>query len=82
MEITHVQHLEHQEKLDLAIEKRDLVLISALGLIPFKDGNQWGFLYGKDLQSGVAGFGDTVRLAMCDFNQNFYNEKIKITNNN
>lgn len=36
------------------------------------DGNQWCALYGDDLQSGVAGFGDSVYLAMCDFNKNWY----------
>ena len=36
------------------------------------DGNQWCALYGIDLQSGVAGFGDSPYLAMCDFNKNWY----------
>lgn len=31
------------------------------------DGNQWCALYGDDLQSGVAGFGDSPELAMYDF---------------
>lgn len=35
------------------------------------DGNQWCALYGADLQSGVAGFGDTPELAMIDFNKNW-----------
>lgn len=35
------------------------------------DGNQWCALYGEDLQSGVAGFGDTPALAMIDFNKNW-----------
>lgn len=35
------------------------------------DGNQWCALYGEDLQSGVAGFGDTPELAMVDFNKNW-----------
>ena len=32
------------------------------------DGNQWCALYGEDLQSGVAGFGDSPELAMMAFN--------------
>jgi len=35
------------------------------------DGNQWCALYGKDLQSGVAGFGDSPQKAMNDFDINF-----------
>ena len=36
------------------------------------DGNQWCALYGDDLQSGVAGFGDSPALAMADFDKNWY----------
>ncbi len=36
------------------------------------DGNQWCALYGDNLQDGVAGFGDSVALAMVDFNRNWY----------
>ena len=35
------------------------------------DGNQWCALYGKNLQDGVAGFGDSVADAMYDFDKNF-----------
>ncbi|WP_095093878.1 hypothetical protein [Pseudomonas sp. Irchel 3A5] len=35
------------------------------------DGNQWCALYGKDLQTGIAGFGDSPEAAMCDFNRNW-----------
>ena len=33
------------------------------------DGNQWGALYGDNLQEGVAGFGDSPELAMADFDK-------------
>lgn len=33
----------------------------------FPDGTQWCALFGADLQSGVAGFGDTPAAAMADF---------------
>lgn len=36
-------------------------------------GNKWCALYGENLQDGVAGFGDSPFLAMCDFD----NEWIK-----
>lgn len=36
------------------------------------DGNQWCALYGDDLQSGVAGFGDSPHAAMNDFDNNWY----------
>jgi hypothetical protein len=39
------------------------------------DGDQWCVLLGSDLQSGVAGFGDTPDLAMIAFDTNFYNAK-------
>lgn len=35
------------------------------------DGNQWCALYGADLQSGIAGFGDSPAAAMNDFNRNW-----------
>lgn len=35
------------------------------------DGNQFCFLLGENLQSGLAGFGDTARLAAIDFNRQF-----------
>ena len=35
------------------------------------DGDQWCALYGDDLQSGVAGFGDSPELAMQDFDAAF-----------
>lgn len=41
---------------------------TVLGLVPYKDGGQWCVLYGDDLQSGIAGFGDTPSLAMLNFN--------------
>ena len=37
----------------------------------FIDDNQWCALYGADLQSGIAGFGDTPAKAMEDFDENF-----------
>ncbi|GAB4059141.1 hypothetical protein [Uliginosibacterium sediminicola] len=36
------------------------------------DGNKWCALYGNNLQEGVAGFGDSPMLAMCDFDDNWH----------
>lgn len=44
--------------------------IAALGIKPFKDGDQWCFLYGDNIQDGIAGFGKTIQEAA----DNFYNE--------
>lgn len=41
-----------------------------------RDGNQWCALFGNDLQSGVAGFGDSPADAMWDFDQQ-WNTKLK-----
>lgn len=41
--------------------------IAALGAKLSKDGNQWCFLYGEDIQEGVCGFGDTIYKAAWDF---------------
>ena len=39
----------------------------AYRLIPFRDGNQWCVLLGDDIQSGVAGFGDSPAKAISAF---------------
>lgn len=49
--------------------------INALGIKPQKDGNQWSFLYGEDLQSGISGFGDTIEKAADDFYTNLLTAK-------
>lgn len=36
------------------------------------EGDQWCALYGEDLQSGVAGFGDSPADAMTDFDNNWF----------
>ena len=44
--------------------------ITALGIKPYKDGNQWCFIYGDNIQDGIAGFGDTIDEAAFDFFSN------------
>lgn len=41
------------------------------------DGNMFYFLLGGNLQDGIAGFGETPYKAMCDFNKNFFEFKLK-----
>jgi hypothetical protein len=43
----------------------------------YVDGNQWCALYGKNIQDGVAGFGDSPNVAMYDFDENFNTKIIK-----
>ena len=52
--------------------------ITALGIKPFKDGNQWSFLYGDNIQEGICGFGDTIDEAALDFYTNLKSDTIKI----
>ena len=40
-----------------------------LALTPKLDGDQWCILWGADLQSGVAGFGDSPETAILDFDR-------------
>ena len=47
--------------------------LNSLGIKPFKAGNQWGFLYGENIQEGICGFGDTIDEAAV----NFYTELCK-----
>ena len=51
--------------------------IQALGAKLSKDGNQWCFLWGENIQEGVAGFGDTIREAAFDFYNNVCSEIIR-----
>lgn len=41
--------------------------ISSLGIKPYKDGNQWCYLYGNNIQDGVCGFGKTILEAAINF---------------
>lgn len=41
-----------------------------------RDGDQFCYLYGDNLQDGIAGFGKTVAEAMSDFYRAFWNEAL------
>ena len=57
---------------ETAQENADFALIATLGLAPKRDGNMWFFLWGEDLQTGVAGFGPTIRSAAQYFRAAIY----------
>lgn len=60
------------------ILEKELLVIEKLKPQFSKDGNQFCFLFGDNLQEGIAGFGETVALAISDFVKNFYIEKAVI----
>lgn len=68
----HFEVLEHQERYNTIIEASEMNLFKLLSPKFGIDGNQYYVLYGDDLQSGVAGFGDTLYLAILDFNKSFH----------
>lgn len=51
--------------------------IAALGVKPFRYGDQWCFLYGNSVQEGICGFGDTLFDAAWDFYINVKVEKVR-----
>lgn len=44
--------------------------ITSLGIKPYKDGNQWCYLYGDNIQDGICGFGETITKAALNFYEN------------
>ena len=69
----------YQAELSLIIEKQEYNLFSMLKPKVSIDGNQYCVLYGDNLQEGISGFGDTIYLAILDFNKQF-NAKITSLN--
>ena len=74
----HFDVMEHQSKMNVLVEAEEMNLFSILKPKTSIDGNQYCVLYGEDLQSGVAGFGDTLMLAIYDFNKSFHKPMVKI----
>jgi hypothetical protein len=63
-----VAKLEHDVALDLT--RPFMRLKPTLS----RDGNMWCFLYGEDLQSGIAGFGETPERASRDFDKEWFGQ--------
>ena len=79
MNIPEYLHPRVSEILSTEMEtriKQDFWVV-LLGLIPRRDGDQWYFLWGENLQDGVVGFGDTPVEAMGAFQIAMY-EKIEM----
>jgi hypothetical protein len=73
----HHQEMKHYQEMCNLEEERVTTLISKLKPKLSKDGNMWCFLYGENLQEGIAGFGETPHEAMVDFDNNFRKERAK-----
>ncbi len=58
----------YQIKLDTTVMEQQYLVFSMLKPKLYKDGNKWCCLYGDDLQTGIAGFGDTPFEAMTNWN--------------
>lgn len=54
---------------------KQLDLIHKLNPTFKQDGDKYCYLYGENLQAGVAGFGNTAAEAMSDFCRAFYNDE-------
>ncbi len=64
---THEIH-EHQSRIATLVQAEEYNLFILLKPSIFIDGNKWCVLFGKNIQDGVAGFGDSPQLAIYDFN--------------
>ena len=69
-DISHHTEIIKQEFLNVAFEMQRPSVIFKPKLQ--KDGNQWCALLGDDLQSGVAGFGNTPNEAMQAFDKEWH----------
>lgn len=62
-----------QSKLSAAVCAEEHMLVATLKPKFGIDGNMFFFLYGNNLQEGIAGFGATPYAAVIDFNKNWLN---------
>lgn len=67
----HQQDYEHEARMNLLVEQQEYQKFALLKPKVSRDGNQWCVLYGDNLQEGIAGFGDTIYLAILDWNKSF-----------
>ena len=71
----HFAEMEHNEAMNALCLKTDMAIVETLHPSITKDGNQWCVLYGADLMTGIAGFGETIHKAILDFNGAFYRKE-------
>ena len=67
----HNEYMRHYEQMCTLGEERILKYISILKPKFLKDGNMYCYLHGDDLQSGIAGFGETPYKTAVDFVKNY-----------
>ena len=58
-----------QAQLSAAIEAQEMNLFVLLKPRIYLDGNQWCVAYGPNPHEGIYGFGDTIRKAIWNFNE-------------
>ena len=71
----HNEYMKHYEEMCTLGEKRILEYIAILKPKFSRDGNMFCFLFGENLQEGIAGFGETAYKAAEDFVKSFNEEK-------
>lgn len=73
-----ISHMKAMLQQDFSIAAQEMVRPSVLFRPTLaRDGNQWCFLLGANLQEGIAGFGDMPNAAAAAFDQAFWKEKIE-----
>ena len=77
-DISYIKQLAQQEISAVAYEWQRPSVVYRPTLMA--DGTAWCALLGDDLQSGVAGFGDTPSAAMLAFDQAFWKERTPAAN--
>ena len=70
----------HEQAGDIVMSEMTAALrrskwVVILNLKPFMDGNMYCFLWGENLQDGVAGFGKSVEDAINDFEKNMITQE-------
>ena len=76
----YYNRLEHQAKMEILANSEDLNIFSILKPKFGVDEGRYFVLLGDDLQSGICGFGETLILAIRDFNGQFYKKANPKTN--
>lgn len=72
IELTHYDYEAADVRSQTAQEQSEFNLFSMLKPALKRDGNQWCVLYGKNLQEGICGFGESPHKAIMDFNMQWY----------
>ena len=67
----HDADIQHQSIMSRLIESEEYNLFVILKPKFYKDGNQWCVLLGENIMEGIVGFGDSLYLAILDFNKSF-----------